>query len=273
MTGAPRSACSSSTCSTWARDSAEAALLTTDPNAFYQAARRKFDNDPAFTERARAPAGAAAGRGPGHDGHLAAAGRHLPGVPASGLHPARGEPDRRRHPRRELLQRPARGHRRDLGGEGHRDRERRRAVRLSRRASPAARASRCRSSSARATAATTTPPPTWPRSATGSTSSASTGRSTWSAPSRPCTSRWSSRWPGKPAGSPTACASSTPRSAWCSARTAAGSGPGKARHLSSAACSTRASTGPAPSWTRWTRPPASTRPNWTRWPRRSASAR
>jgi arginyl-tRNA synthetase len=34
-------------------DSAEAALLTTDPNAFYQAARRKFDNDPEFTERAR----------------------------------------------------------------------------------------------------------------------------------------------------------------------------------------------------------------------------
>ena len=34
-------------------DSAEAALLMTDPNAFYQAARRKFDTDPAFTERAR----------------------------------------------------------------------------------------------------------------------------------------------------------------------------------------------------------------------------
>ena len=34
-------------------DSPEAALLTTDPNAFYQAARRKFDNDPEFTERAR----------------------------------------------------------------------------------------------------------------------------------------------------------------------------------------------------------------------------
>jgi arginyl-tRNA synthetase len=33
--------------------SPEAALLTTDPNAFYQAARRKFDSDPAFTERAR----------------------------------------------------------------------------------------------------------------------------------------------------------------------------------------------------------------------------
>ena len=35
------------------QDSADAALLTTDPNAFYQAARRKFDNDPVFTERAR----------------------------------------------------------------------------------------------------------------------------------------------------------------------------------------------------------------------------
>ncbi len=34
-------------------DSAEAALLTTDPNAFYQAARRKFETDPEFTERAR----------------------------------------------------------------------------------------------------------------------------------------------------------------------------------------------------------------------------
>jgi len=34
-------------------DSAEAGLLSTDPNAFYQAARRKFDSDPAFTERAR----------------------------------------------------------------------------------------------------------------------------------------------------------------------------------------------------------------------------
>jgi arginyl-tRNA synthetase len=34
-------------------DSAEAALLTTDPNAFYQAARRKFETEPEFTERAR----------------------------------------------------------------------------------------------------------------------------------------------------------------------------------------------------------------------------
>jgi arginyl-tRNA synthetase len=34
-------------------DSPEASLLRTDPNAFYQAARRKFDSDPAFAERAR----------------------------------------------------------------------------------------------------------------------------------------------------------------------------------------------------------------------------
>ncbi len=34
-------------------DSPEAGLLLTDPNAFYQAARRKFDLQPEFTERAR----------------------------------------------------------------------------------------------------------------------------------------------------------------------------------------------------------------------------
>jgi arginyl-tRNA synthetase len=34
-------------------DSPEAALLRTDPNAFYQAARVKFDSDPVFAERAR----------------------------------------------------------------------------------------------------------------------------------------------------------------------------------------------------------------------------
>ena len=34
-------------------DSPEAALLRTDPNAFYQAARHKFDADPVFAERAR----------------------------------------------------------------------------------------------------------------------------------------------------------------------------------------------------------------------------
>jgi arginyl-tRNA synthetase len=34
-------------------DSAESGLLRTDPNAFYQAARRKFDADPDFAERSR----------------------------------------------------------------------------------------------------------------------------------------------------------------------------------------------------------------------------
>ena len=34
-------------------DSPDAALLRTDPNAFYQAARRKFDSDPEFADRAR----------------------------------------------------------------------------------------------------------------------------------------------------------------------------------------------------------------------------
>ncbi len=34
-------------------DSAEAELLATDPNSFYQATRRAFDTDPAFAERAR----------------------------------------------------------------------------------------------------------------------------------------------------------------------------------------------------------------------------
>jgi arginyl-tRNA synthetase len=34
-------------------DSPEAALLGTDPNVFYKAARAKFDSDPAFTERSR----------------------------------------------------------------------------------------------------------------------------------------------------------------------------------------------------------------------------
>jgi arginyl-tRNA synthetase len=34
-------------------DSPEAGLLRTDPNAFYQAARRKFESDPSFADRAR----------------------------------------------------------------------------------------------------------------------------------------------------------------------------------------------------------------------------
>ncbi len=35
------------------KDSPQASLLRTDPNAFYQAARRKFDSDPEFADRAR----------------------------------------------------------------------------------------------------------------------------------------------------------------------------------------------------------------------------
>jgi len=35
------------------QDSPDAALLRTDPNTFYQAARRKFDSDPGFADRAR----------------------------------------------------------------------------------------------------------------------------------------------------------------------------------------------------------------------------
>ena len=111
-------------------DSAEAALLTTDPNAFYQAARRKFDTRPGVHRAGPEPAGPAAGRGPGHAGHLAAAGRHLPRVPAPGVRTAPGEPDRRRHPRRELLQRHARGHGGRARGAGHRGHERGRAVRV-----------------------------------------------------------------------------------------------------------------------------------------------
>ncbi len=46
-------------------DSPEAALLRTGPNAFYQAARRKFDGDPEFAERARNRVVALQGGDPG----------------------------------------------------------------------------------------------------------------------------------------------------------------------------------------------------------------
>jgi arginyl-tRNA synthetase len=46
-------------------DSAEAGLLRTDPNAFYQAARRTFDADPAFADRARSRVVALQGGDPG----------------------------------------------------------------------------------------------------------------------------------------------------------------------------------------------------------------
>src|SRR5438552_16260839 len=46
-------------------DSAEAWLLRTDPNAFYQAARRTFDEDAAFADRARSRVVALQGGDPG----------------------------------------------------------------------------------------------------------------------------------------------------------------------------------------------------------------
>src|SRR5260370_22401207 len=58
-------------------DSAEAELLTTDPNPFYQAARRKLDTDPAFTERARRRL-ARLHAGPPHTLPLSPRLRHLP---------------------------------------------------------------------------------------------------------------------------------------------------------------------------------------------------
>src|SRR5438105_14617251 len=46
-------------------DSAEAGLLRTDPNAFYQTARRTFDADAAFADRARSRVVALQGGDPG----------------------------------------------------------------------------------------------------------------------------------------------------------------------------------------------------------------
>ena len=72
----------------------------------------------------------------------------------------------------------------------------------SRRASPTATATRSRSSCRSPTAATATPPPTWPPSATGSTGSGPPASSTWWARPRPSTSRCASPWPPWPAGCP-----------------------------------------------------------------------
>src|SRR3954452_9902335 len=63
-------------------ESADAELLTTDPNAFYQAARYKFDNDPAFTDRARSPLVGLAGGGQG----TVALGRRLVDISRGYLH-------------------------------------------------------------------------------------------------------------------------------------------------------------------------------------------
>ena len=90
---------------------------------------------------------------------------------------------------------------------------------------------------------------------------------------RRCTSRWCSRWPGRRAGYRRAPSSSTLRSAWSSARTATGCAPGPAIMSSSATCWRKPSIAPGPSSTRLTRPRASTPPSLTRSPRPSASGR
>ena len=69
-------------------DSPEAALLRTDPNAFYQAARRKFDADPAFAERARKRVVDLQGGDPDTLAALAGGGRHVQGLPAPDLRAA-----------------------------------------------------------------------------------------------------------------------------------------------------------------------------------------
>ena len=112
------------------QDSPEAGLLRTDPNAFYQAARRKFDSDPDFAERSRQAGGGPAGRRSGHAGAVAGDRRPLQGLPAPHLRPPGRHARRRRHPGRELLQRAAGRHGGHPGGQGHRGLQRRRAVRV-----------------------------------------------------------------------------------------------------------------------------------------------
>ena len=81
---------------------------------------------------------------PGDDGALGRARRPVQGLPAGHLRPAAGHADRRRHQGRVVLQRHAARRRRRPGRQGPRQDQRRRAVRLPRRASPAGTAPRCR---------------------------------------------------------------------------------------------------------------------------------
>ena len=91
----------------------------TDPNAFYQAARHKFDTDPEFAERARSGSWYAAGR---RSRTPCAIWQELVDISKDYLHQIYARlgvtPDRRRHPGRELLQRHARRHGRALEEKG-----------------------------------------------------------------------------------------------------------------------------------------------------------
>ena len=253
-------------------DSAEAGLLRTDPNAFYQAARRMFDSDPAFAERARKRVVDLQGGDP----DTLQLWQEIVDISRDYLHRIYARlgvtlTDDDIHGEsfyNDLLaDTVARA-----GGAGHRGRERGRAVRVPaglHRPRGQAVAVIIRKSDGGYNYATTDLAAVRYRVDV----LTSTGRSTWSGPIRRCTSRWSSRSPGRRAGYRRRPASSMLRSAWSSARTATGSGPGRARRPSSATCSRRPSTARAASSSSSTPRHGSMRPNWTRSPRPSASAR
>ena len=218
-------------------DSPEAALLTTDPNAFYQAARRKFDSDPAFTERARnrlvqLQAG---------DPDTMAIWQRLVDISRGYLHQVytrlgvslTDEDIRGESFYNDLLADTVAM----LGGEGHRDRERGRAVRV-----PGG------LHRPRGQAAAAHHPQERRRLQLRHHRPGRDPLPGGQAQLRPGDLRGRLRAGaalpdglrgGPPGGLDTRGrpASSTPRSAWCSARTATGCGPGKARRPSSAACS------------------------------------
>ena len=132
-TGARRSGCSSSTCSTSGEDSPEAHALEARPNDFYQAARAKFDGDEAFATRARQRVVTLQAGDPDTLRALGRADRPVEGLLQPDLPAARRDADRRRPGRREHLQRRARRDLRRARGRRHRDDERGRAVRVPRR--------------------------------------------------------------------------------------------------------------------------------------------
>ena len=135
-TGARRSACSSSTCSTSARTPPRRALLEHRPQRVLPGgARASSTATPEFADRARRRVVAAAGRRPRHAAAVAASSSTCPRrYFNTHLRHARRHPDRRRPRRRVDVQRPSSPAICDeLEAAGHRDGQRRRAVRLPRR--------------------------------------------------------------------------------------------------------------------------------------------